>query len=167
MPVRTGTCSVAEVVNQVSAMLMHLAASHNVKLTADVPYTLPTIETDTDKLRQCLINIISNSIKFSDEEGAVRISATAGDDGSVTLVCRDDGVGMSMDQIAIALKPFGQVSDVYARKIHGAGLGLPLTKRFVELIGGVFEIESQPGAGTTVRLHLPARCVVQDIDEAA
>ena len=77
------------------------------------------------------------------------------DGETVSFECDDTGTGMSPEQLVTALTPFGQVDTSYSRQSNGTGLGLPLTKRFVELIGGEFAIQSEQGIGTTVRFTLP------------
>ncbi len=90
-------------------------------------------------------------------------------DRSVVIEIRDTGIGMTQDQIQLALEPFVQVDNSLHRKYEGAGLGLPLAKAFVEVQGGRFQVESQPGRGTVVRfvLQSPAGAADRDFDPIA
>ena len=85
---------------------------------------------------------------------------------TVTIEIADTGIGMTADDIAVALTPFGQVDNRLARRYEGTGLGLPLTKSLVDLHNGSLEIESAPMVGTTVRVHLP-RARAQEVEEPA
>jgi len=105
-------------------------------------------------LLQILVNLLGNALKFTPPGGAVELSGRAGDEG-LMLEVRDEGIGMSAEEIQIALTPFGQVDSGLARRYQGSGLGLPLAQGLVELHGGRLEIESAPGAGTCVRMLLP------------
>src|SRR5271165_1199046 len=77
-------------------------------------------------------------------------------DGSFTLAVRDSGIGMSEDEIRLALEPFGQVHDALSRYRHGTGLGLPLASQLAQLHGGSLTIQSHPGHGTAVSVHFRA-----------
>jgi signal transduction histidine kinase len=118
------------------------------------------VRADEVKLRQALINLVSNAAKFTDVGGliAIRIERTA--DG-VDLVVQDNGEGIPADKLPVVMEPFAQVESVYARTRGGAGLGLPIVKSLVELHGGRFTIESEYGHGTIARVHLPRERVVE------
>ncbi|QJE73431.1 HAMP domain-containing histidine kinase [Aerophototrophica crusticola] len=138
-------------------MLRQLADGSGVTLKVVVPDTPLRIRTDPEKVRQIVLNLASNAIKFTPSGGTVTVEVTrAPDDGAIIMVVRDTGIGMSSQDIPTALRPFGQVRRPDRPHPKGTGLGLPLTKRFVELLGGRLEIESQPGKGTMVRVVLPA-----------
>ncbi|KAA0683296.1 sensor histidine kinase [Roseomonas genomospecies 6] len=114
-----------------------------------------TVVADNIRLRQAVLNLLSNAIKFTPSGGHVRAEAARGEDGSVTLTIADSGVGMSPEDIQIALEPFRQVNSYMTKAQSGTGLGLPLAKRFVEAHGGRLELRSAPGEGTVVRIVLP------------
>jgi signal transduction histidine kinase/HAMP domain-containing protein len=111
---------------------------------------------DPVKLRQILLNIMSNAVKFTEPGGAIVVATRSAEDGSVILSVTDTGIGMSPEDIPVAMAPFGQVDSRLARRYEGTGLGLPLTKSLVELHGGTLSIESQCGRGTTVTVMLPS-----------
>ena len=116
----------------------------------------PNLMVDETKLKQALLNILSNAVKFTPEGGGVALSATRGVDGTFTIEVRDTGCGIDPDDIPRVLRPFERVDSVYVSKHAGTGLGLPIAKTMIELHGGEMEIDSTPGEGTCVRLTLPA-----------
>ena len=108
-------------------------------------------------MRQILINLVANAVKFSESGGTVEISAFTLDDGRMQVNVSDEGIGIPKDKIKQAMEPFGQVSDQpeNARQ-QGTGLGLPLAKAMVELHDGSLTLESEVGEGTTVFVSFPA-----------
>jgi two-component system cell cycle sensor histidine kinase PleC len=116
---------------------------------------LPDITADTRRLRQILANLLSNASKFTAEKGRILVMARGQKDGSVTIAIADTGVGMTHEQIVLAMQPFAQVQGHLARTQEGTGLGLPLAMGLVKLHGGSLYLDSQPGAGTTAMLTLP------------
>ncbi|WP_448207902.1 sensor histidine kinase [Azospirillum sp. sgz302134] len=111
---------------------------------------------DNIRVRQSVLNILSNAIKFTPEGGLVRADARRNEDGTVAIAIADTGIGMSEDELRIALEPFRQVNNYMTKTQAGTGLGLPLAKRFVEAHGGRLEVRSSVGEGTTVVITLPA-----------
>jgi len=111
---------------------------------------------DERKMRQIILNLLSNSVKFTPSGGLVAVDVGLSEQGGLQLVVRDSGIGMAAADIAKALEPFGQVSDVMTRETGGTGLGLPLTVKLVELHDGTLAIDSAPGNGTAVTLTFPA-----------
>jgi signal transduction histidine kinase len=109
---------------------------------------------DPRRVRQVLLNLLANGIKFTPEGGEVRLTAWA-DEGGLSVAVRDTGIGMADSDIPNALQHFVQIDSDLNRKRGGTGLGLPLSKRFMELHGGTLEIESTLGLGTTVTVRLP------------
>ncbi|PPC99269.1 MAG: two-component sensor histidine kinase [Hyphomicrobium sp.] len=126
-----------------------------VKITNKIAFDLPVTRGDGVKLRQIFTNIISNAIKFTPQGGTVSVEARRSVVGGVTIAIRDSGVGMTHDEIAIAMTPFGQVDGGKNRWREGTGLGLPIAKALVELHGGQIDIRSQKGSGTQVIIELP------------
>ncbi|HWM62206.1 MAG TPA: HAMP domain-containing sensor histidine kinase, partial [Rhizomicrobium sp.] len=114
---------------------------------------LPEIHGDGKRLRQLFANLLSNASKFTAEKGRILVMAKALKDGSVTIA--DTGVGMTHEQIVVAVKPFAQVQGYLARTQEGTGLGLPLAMGIVKLHGGSLYLDSQPDAGTTAVVTLP------------
>jgi signal transduction histidine kinase len=111
---------------------------------------------DPAKLRQIMLNLLSNAVKFNTPRGSVSLVAQANvRTGMTEFGIADTGIGMSPDDVAIGLTPFGQVDGSLARRYEGTGLGLPLTKVLVELHGGTMTIDSEPGRGTLVTIGIP------------
>lgn len=131
------------------------AGEADIALTAALPAAAPGVLGDRRRLKQIVLNLLSNAVKFTPAGGTVRVSLTFDDDG-VAITVADSGLGMSAEQIPIALAPFGQVDSSLSRRHEGTGLGLPLCRRFAEAHGGSLSIESVLGEGTSVTVHLPA-----------
>jgi signal transduction histidine kinase len=111
---------------------------------------------DERLLKQALLNLLANAVKFSHPNGKVRITATLAREGSIEIRVVDTGIGMRAEDIPLVLKPFVQIDGSLQRRYEGTGLGLPLTKSIVGIHGGELAIESAPGVGTTVTVRLPA-----------
>jgi PAS domain S-box-containing protein len=143
------------VVNACVALMRERANTGELQLSVDIEQGLPTIVADAMRLKQILLNLLSNAIKFTEPGGSVVIAVRQPGPDTIAFDVRDTGVGMSGAEIKIALEPFGQVDDGLSRRHEGAGLGLPLASRLVELHGGSFHIESRKGDGTTATVTLP------------
>jgi len=137
------------------ALVRDIAARGEVELVVDKDPRLPPIYADERKLRQILINLLSNAIGFTGAGGSVEIVATLAASGGLEVSVRDTGVGIRSEDIAKIFEPFGQQRDVTESNQPRTGLGLPLSRKFAELHGGALEIESTAGRGTTVLLSLP------------
>ena len=136
------------------------AAENGLTLVVDVPPGMPAIVADGRKLKQILINLMSNAIKFTPNGGRISLTARLDEALDCEIVVRDNGIGMSMEDIPKAMSSFGQVDSTLGRRFDGTGLGLPLTKHLTELHGGQLSIHSAPGSGTAVRIVLPAQRVL-------
>jgi signal transduction histidine kinase len=146
---------VVEVLEQTVRMVTPMAAKAGVAITLAAAPGLAGALADARLLKQAVLNVLSNAVKFTDQGGTVQVSANRlPDDGALVVEIRDTGIGMTADQIQLALEPFQQVDNSLHRKYEGAGLGLPLAKAFTEIQGGRFEIESVPGRGTAIRFIL-------------
>jgi signal transduction histidine kinase len=126
-----------------------------ITLTLDVPQSLPVLYGDHQYFKQILINLLSNAVKFTPRGGSVTLAAGIGADGWLDISVADTGIGIAEDDIWKALMPFAQVSSELSRRYEGTGLGLPLSKGFVELHGGTLSIDSAPGQGTKVTVRFP------------
>jgi two-component system, cell cycle sensor histidine kinase PleC len=148
------------------------ARHRGIALDVTLPQHPPSVRVDLTKMRQVLINLLSNAVKFTQENGKILLAARMlgqGDrlPGGLLVTVTDNGIGMTEDEIAIALEPFGQVDNTLARSVEGTGLGLPLARRLVELHGGRLVIRSVKGEGTTAEVWLPADRVVQATADAS
>ncbi|HXP23765.1 MAG TPA: ATP-binding protein [Candidatus Sulfotelmatobacter sp.] len=113
------------------------------------------VRADERMLRQILINLISNAVKFTRNNGLIEIRIEPTEDG-IDLVVRDNGIGIPEDKLALVMEPFGHADDAFARSRGGIGLGLPIVQSLVTLHGGRFSLASKPNEGTTATVHLPA-----------
>jgi PAS domain S-box-containing protein len=136
------------------------------RLLAEIEDHLPRLVADPTRLKQILLNLISNAIKFIKPGGSVLVSGRHATDVGVVFEVRDTGLGMTPDEIDIALEPFGQVDASPAREHEGTGLGLPLARRLAELHGGSLHIDSEKGCGTTVAVTLPPSRVMTEMATA-
>jgi two-component system cell cycle sensor histidine kinase PleC len=125
----------------------------NVKLIEDLPQEHIVMKADPKRLKQALLNLLSNSVKFTPSEGSVTLSVKKDVLKKLVYISvTDTGIGMSDQDIPKALSSFGQLDNKLSRKYEGTGLGLPLTKKLVELMNGTFDIKSIVGKGTTITL---------------
>jgi two-component system cell cycle sensor histidine kinase PleC len=123
-------------------------------LTLRVSENLPIVLVDSLRLKQVLINLLSNACKFTGEGGSIVVVATA-HESTVTVAVSDTGRGMTSEEITQALKPFVQIESAYSRSQEGTGLGLPIARALILQHNGKFHVTSAPGVGTTVAFTLP------------
>jgi len=127
-----------------------------VRVLDSLPKSPLIMMTDGKKFKQILLNLLSNAVKFTPPNGSVQVSVWEDlQEDLWVFEVRDSGIGIAPKDISRAMAPFGQVDSALSRKFEGTGLGLPLTKKFVELMGGTFAINSEPEKGTTVTFCLP------------
>ena len=124
---------------------------------------LSWVRVDQRKIKQVIINLLSNAAKFTDSGGLITVSGRMAPDGGCCIEISDTGIGMSQSDIEKALSLFGQVDAGLNRVFEGTGLGLPLAKSLMEAHGGTLEIQSKPGFGTTVSIHIPSERVVRPV----
>lgn len=129
-------------------------------LSIEVAPDIPMILGDEIRLRQVLLNLLSNAFKFTPEGGSITVTADINEKGEPEFIVRDSGVGIAKSDIPQVLAPFGRVQQTIHENERGTGLGLPLSKSLVEMHGGSFTISSDLGAGTEVRFALPAHRAV-------
>jgi len=137
-----------------------LAAARGNQLSLDAGAALGTMHSDLTKVKQMLLNLLSNACKFT-ENGSVTLVARRGRDGAsgqdeLVFDVKDTGIGMTPEQLARLFEAFSQAEASTSRRYGGTGLGLAITRRFCVLIGGDVSVESRPGLGTTFTLRLPA-----------
>ncbi len=132
----------------------------NLTFLLDASDNLPMIRADERRIKQILINLLTNAIKFTLAGGNIALSIAVADDETMSFSISDTGIGMNEKEIAKAMSQFGQVDGSITRKEEGTGLGLPLTKGLIELHGGVLAIKSEKGVGTTVTVTLPKERVL-------
>ena len=151
--------ALSAVIGETLRMVKGQAAAAKVALATDLPDELPLVHADMRRIKQVILNLVSNALKFTPGNGRVTIRARRLDDG-IAIAVADTGIGIAPDDIPKAMERFGQVDSGMARKHDGTGLGLPLSKQFVELHGGSLVLESTLHVGTLVTITLPESRVV-------
>jgi len=153
--------AIEDVVDDVTRLMRNRADAANLVLASAVPKGLPEIEADYRAVKQILLNLVSNAIKFTPAGGRIDVKVwTLGEetaDYRLQISVCDTGIGIAQEDIGRLAKPFEQIETKHAKAQAGTGLGLALTKSLVELHGGMLELESEPGLGTTVSFTLPVK----------
>lgn len=149
------TFDLAEAMRGVVGLLAQLAESKDVELTLDVSDGAVCLYADERRMKQALVNVINNAIKFTPPGGSVRTVLDRIENGNARIRVIDTGPGMTSREIDLALSPFGQVAGHTPIDRPSTGLGLPITTALVDAHQGIFAISSRPGEGTTVVIELP------------
>jgi signal transduction histidine kinase len=126
-----------------------------------IPVNLPALWADERKLKQILLNLVSNSVKFTPAGGRIEISAGLEAPNGLSILVQDSGIGIPASDLERVLEPFVQVENSLTRSYQGSGLGLPLAAKMTELHGGKLSIASQLGRGTLVRLAFPGERIAR------
>jgi signal transduction histidine kinase len=153
--------NVRQTIGSCLTLVADRARKRNVKVVNDVFKEELTLLADEVRLKQILINLLSNAVKFTPAGGTVTVKAWATTQSGFVIQVIDTGIGMSAQDISIALSRFGQIDGRLNRKYEGTGLGLPLTKAIMELHGGSLDLQSKLNVGTTVTVRFPAEHVVR------
>jgi two-component system cell cycle sensor histidine kinase PleC len=132
------------------------AREQSVRVAVRAAPDLPALHADALRVKQVILNLLTNAIKFTLAGGDVEVTAEIGREGGFVVSVRDTGIGMAPEMIPIALEPFRQIASPFTRNVEGTGLGLSLVKVLTEQHGGEVAIESTPSLGTMVRLRFPA-----------
>lgn len=132
------------------------AEEAGVELIQKLPNEHLILKADPKRFKQVLLNLLSNAVKFTPEGGKVTVMVTKNTD-VIAIEVTDTGIGIAAKDIAKAMATFGQVDSKLSRRYEGTGLGLPLTKKLVELMNGAFDIKSELGLGTTITLLFPLK----------
>lgn len=154
------TLEVEKIIHACERLVAARAKLHKQRMQVSVSKDLPPVRAEERALKQVLTNLLTNAIKFTPEGGSISLNAGLQPDGSLRISVEDTGIGMTAEEIPVALTPFGQIESALSRKTQGTGLGLPLTKALVELHGGTLDVSSQKGLGTTVTITLPKERVL-------
>jgi signal transduction histidine kinase len=147
------------------AALMTARAEHGgICLETSFPEDLPSLRADPQRLRQIVLNTLSNAIKFTPRNGLVVLSATHEPSGELVIAVRDTGIGMSESDLTTALEFCGRADNARSRATEGTGIGLPLTALLLEMHGGELDIDSRPNNGTMVNLRFPPERVIENAE---
>ncbi|WP_262029819.1 PAS domain-containing sensor histidine kinase [Microvirga sp. Mcv34] len=152
--------SLNELVSSCVTLLQPQAARDRIVMRMSFAPKLPPVVADERSMRQIVLNLVSNAIKFTDAGGQVIVSTAMTDRGEVAFRVRDTGIGMTPEEVEAALEPFRQLAT--SRKRGGTGLGLPLTKALVEANRGALQIASRPSEGTLVEVIFPPTRVMAE-----
>ena len=149
-----------DLVRNCLALVRTQAEEKNLVVTEELPKELPSVRADARALKQVLLNLLSNAIKFTPPGGRVSAGARFDPSLGIMLFVADTGIGMSAEEVKVAMEPFGQIDSMLAREHPGTGLGLPISAALVKLHGGEIRIDSIPGEGTRLTATLPLERVV-------
>jgi cell cycle sensor histidine kinase DivJ len=157
MQLQVETMDVPTAVESALRIVRDRADEQGVDLVAEVPGDLPLLEADPTRVRQMLVNLLVNAVKFSDLGSRVTLQVACDTDG-LTINVVDQGIGIAPEDQERIFNPFQQATgDIkWQRNRDGVGLGLSLVRHFAELHGGRVELSSTLGVGTRVTIHLPA-----------
>jgi signal transduction histidine kinase/HAMP domain-containing protein len=144
---------VEDIVSMATATVEPLLKDGRVRFVKDIPPDLPPLKTDRDKLKQILLNLLSNAAKFT-EDGEIRVSARQ-ENGTLKLAVTDTGIGMKKEALDHIFEEFQQAEKTTASKYGGTGLGLAIVKKFTNLMGGDIGVESEVGKGSKFTITIP------------
>jgi PAS domain S-box-containing protein len=154
---------VSEMMREAALLMEPVASERGVEFHIEAPDSDTIIESDPTKLRQILLNLIANALKFTDQ-GAVSLTATA-QNGEIIFAVRDTGIGISKEHQSRIFDPFWQVDQSATRRAGGAGLGLSVTRKLARVLGGDVAVESKEGMGASFFVRLPIRWSSPEADE--
>lgn len=157
--IRNAPVKVEELLDSLHPFIEPLAREKGIGFSVSCEQRLPLLHTDDARVRQILLNLCQNAVKFT-ENGEVELQVSAGSrvsasDGQVRFQVRDTGVGIASRDLQRLFRPFSQLEDVPTRRHRGTGLGLYISRRLATLLGGRIEVESRPGKGSVFTLVLP------------
>ncbi len=152
MPIERTEFSLADVSERLLKIFDNQVAEKHIEASLKIAPDLPPIVSDGDHFARILGHLLSNAVKFTGNGGKIEVTALVDGFGDLRLDVRDSGIGMSSDDIQLALTPFGRLHSTTGTDPYGVGLGLPLASKFARLLGGSFHIESTLGTGTSVSM---------------
>ena len=152
----------AAVIREACAQVAREAEAASVDIRCDIRADLGRMQGDPHRLRQVLVYLIANAVKFSRGKGRIRIAASHDSDGSLRIIVRDNGIGITASNLPRVMQPFEQGAELTLDARPGVGLGLPLAHHLVQLHGGTLTLRSRYGRGTTVTILLPAWRMLPD-----
>ena len=157
MPLQISQFPVQDVVDEVLEELQGVIAQSTVSVTVDVPDDVPRFRSDRQKVKQILVNLLSNALKYT-KEGTVEILVRhAPSRGSIDLSVRDSGIGIAHEDHTRIFEPFQQAKRAITRPQGGTGLGLAISRRLARMLGGDIKVDSALGEGSTFTVAIPVR----------
>lgn len=148
-------CNIGKLVKELLVFYQSFIDEHQIIIKTDIAENLPRLNTDILRLKQILTNLITNAVKYSSKGNKVEISVSQNNQRQLQMTISDSGIGMTEQEITMALSGDGKNIDKSSlnKPIDSHGLGLPIVKQLVELLGAKMEIESQKGKGTKILLY--------------
>jgi signal transduction histidine kinase len=156
MELEVTTFHMPDAIENAILLIRERASRHGIKLDRIIDDRLGDFTGDERKVKQVLVNLLSNAVKFTPEGGEIKVEATLGDSAAIISVT-DTGIGIAPQDHEAIFEEFRQVGTNYAQKREGTGLGLSLTRKFVELHGGKIWVESEAGKGSKFTFTLPTK----------
>jgi signal transduction histidine kinase len=155
-----------DVVRSVRQLTSGRIAAGGLTVTIKIPSELPPLRADERKIKQVLLNLTSNAVKFTPAGGTIELSAQFGRETGLVMIIADTGIGIPREDLDRVLEPFEQADSSLSRQHAGTGLGLPLVRAMMELHGGTVALKSTLGVGTEVIITLPAERLVYEMAPA-
>ncbi|MDB1135053.1 sensor histidine kinase [Candidatus Anaplasma sp. TIGMIC] len=155
-------CDLGKIIESCCSMMLPKALEAKVELKQNMPDSRIVLLADARRMKQVILNLMSNSVKFTPENGFVKLSVEV-KDGQVVIEISDNGIGIARQDLYKVMSVFGQADSAHSRRYEGTGLGLPLSKRLVELMNGTFSLSSELNQGTVVTLTFPC---VEELDDS-
>jgi PAS domain S-box-containing protein len=146
---------IRDLVRACVALVQKQAEEKGLRMLEDLPNELPLVRCDPRVIKQVVLNLLSNAIKFTPSGGRVVVGAACDSTRGVDLIVSDTGIGMTAEEVKVAMEPFGQIDSMLAREHPGTGLGLPISAALMRLHGGAIHIDSISGRGTTLTASIP------------
>jgi signal transduction histidine kinase len=163
-------CSIEHTLCSIESLMKSKVDEKGIEFSVSIAENVPSeITTDPTRLRQCLINLVSNAIKFTDS-GHVSVDVSLIDENGGEYIClavEDTGIGIPLDKQQSIFESFSQADGSTSRKYGGTGLGLAITRQLIKLLGGNIKVSSQPGKGSEFSITIPVNTVAEKIDQAS
>ncbi|MDB6169144.1 MAG: hybrid sensor histidine kinase/response regulator [Verrucomicrobia bacterium] len=163
MELHVETFPVRKAIEEVTAVIKGIAHKKHIAVLVEVAEGLEAVTLDQHKFKQVLYNLLSNAVKFTDDDGTVTIEARSLDGNEFEVRIRDTGIGIRAEDLGRLFNEFEQLDSGLARRFEGTGLGLALTKKFIEFQGGRIGVESEPGRGSVFTVVLPVTTVAMEL----
>jgi signal transduction histidine kinase len=157
MPLNVTTFRVADLVHEVMSELEPIIRRSNLEVASKLRGVVPSLRTDRQKVKQIVLNLLSNALKFTPAGSVTILASYDGRSREVSIAVRDTGVGIRPEDQPKVFEDFRQLDSSPARGYGGTGLGLSICRRLSQMLGGSIELESEPGNGSTFTLRLPAK----------
>jgi two-component system cell cycle sensor histidine kinase PleC len=155
MEIERQAMDIAPLVESCLLIIEAKAKEKDIMVSSEIDPDIPQLYADPLRIKQILINLLGNAVKFTPAKGRVGFRANPASEGFVSFTISDNGGGMTVADIETAMRPFGQVDAGFNKRHEGTGLGLPISAALVKLHGGSLAIDSQKGKGTRVTVFLP------------